>query len=351
MTEPKPYTKFAQGIFIVKSKNSAFNSDFSGLPRRLPDENGTIYATDKALKYCIRKYLLDKGELVFVWRRYGESGDPISLEENYKKFIELLKEKEEIDKNYKVDDKEKNSAIITNLLKAIDIKLFGVTFAKKSKKKEEQRNLSITGPVQLSYGVNKLNENTFYNNDILSPYITEEEKKQSTIGNETKTLEAHYVYDFVINPNNLIDDLEFLDKEEREKLILTEDDVDKFKEAICKGVNYVNSTTKIGSEGELLLFVELKTEEDKESKKLEGTFLPLLKDLVKIEEENNRTKIDLTEVFNVLNGYSDQVEKIEIYYNPSLSEILGVPEDEGGLNIEKFDIITLEKIDENQTSA
>ena len=50
----KPYNKFAQGIFIVKARNSSFNSDFSGLPRRLPDNTGTIYATDKALKYCVK---------------------------------------------------------------------------------------------------------------------------------------------------------------------------------------------------------------------------------------------------------------------------------------------------------
>jgi CRISPR-associated protein Csh2 len=80
-----PYEKFAQGIFVVKAKNSSFNSDFSGLPRRLPDKSGTIYATDKALKYCIRKYLLDsnKGQ-VFVWRRYDDKSKPLDIDQNYK---------------------------------------------------------------------------------------------------------------------------------------------------------------------------------------------------------------------------------------------------------------------------
>src|SRR3989344_1102831 len=240
ISENKPYQKFAQGIFIVKAKNSSFNSDFSGLPRRLPDQNGTIYATDKALKYCIRKYLHDKGEKVFVWRRYKDSSNPMNINEN---LIELFSLKEAFNKycvEKKTKDEKRTEAakeyikekigdidILKKLLSAIDNRLFGVTYAGAT-------NISVTGCVQFSYGVNKMGENIYYNNDILSPYqdVKKSDAEQQTLGNETKTLEAHYVYDFIINPNNLIGDLEFINTEEQKNLLLTEEDIKTFKEAV-----------------------------------------------------------------------------------------------------------------------
>jgi CRISPR-associated protein Csh2 len=38
----------AYGFVVIKSINSNYNADFSGQPRTLP--NGSVYATDKALK-------------------------------------------------------------------------------------------------------------------------------------------------------------------------------------------------------------------------------------------------------------------------------------------------------------
>src|SRR3989338_9852964 len=122
----KPYSTFAQGIFIVKAKNSSFNSDFSGLPRRLPDKNGTIYATDKALKYCIRRYLLDDNkEKIFVWRRYDENNVPLDINQNYQKvFGEEIPKRKTGKKDEEVPDKKK---IIQKLASVLDVRLFGVT--------------------------------------------------------------------------------------------------------------------------------------------------------------------------------------------------------------------------------
>ena len=49
------FTKRAYGLVVIKSINSNYNADFSGQPRTLPD--GTVYATDKALKYTARHYI------------------------------------------------------------------------------------------------------------------------------------------------------------------------------------------------------------------------------------------------------------------------------------------------------
>jgi CRISPR-associated protein Csh2 len=52
-------TSFKNRVFgcaIIKSINSNYNADFSHQPRTLPD--GTVYATDKTLKYSIRNYMV-----------------------------------------------------------------------------------------------------------------------------------------------------------------------------------------------------------------------------------------------------------------------------------------------------
>ena len=319
--EKRPYDTFAQGIFVVKAKNSSFNSDFSGLPRRLPDKNGTIYATDKALKYCIRKYLLDanKGQ-VFVWRRYDENDMPLDINQNYKIIFKKEIPKRKQKKGSKEEEVPDNKQIIKDLASAIDVRLFGVTYA-------GETNVSITGSVQLSYGINKFFENIYYNNDILSPYrdLKKEEAEQQTLGNETKTLESHYVYDFMVNPNNLIDDLEFLPENEKKELLLSQRDISNFKEAICKGVSYVNSASKIGCESEFFMYIEMKASKDSETGKIQSHILPLMKDFIKIEKDGNKTKIDLTELFGILKTkYHEYITSIEVYYDNSSTDVVGV---------------------------
>ncbi|MCK9626658.1 MAG: type I CRISPR-associated protein Cas7 [Bacteroidales bacterium] len=76
------------GAAIIKSINSNYNADFSGQPRKLP--NGTVYATDKALKYSIRNYWKDAlKENVFFFKSYDEMMKPRTLDERY---IELFKD-------------------------------------------------------------------------------------------------------------------------------------------------------------------------------------------------------------------------------------------------------------------
>jgi len=321
---PEPYKKFAQGMLIVKAKNSSFNSDFSGLPRRLPDSAGTIYATDKALKYCVRKYLTDANRKVFVWRRYSEEARPLNIDENYEQFFG------------KHTSKDKKEVLIT-LASAIDVRLFGVTYAGKV-------NVSLTGTAQISYGINKFEENLFYNSAILSPYadVTASEKgkdpKHQTLGNETKTLEAHYVYDFVINPNNLINSLDFLRNEEMQNILLNEGDIGLFKEAMCKGVSSITSASKIGSDSELFMFVEMKANE--QNGRINSHILPLMKELVRVSSNDGKTIIDLVGVFQLLNSYKECLENIELYYDNNTTEVTGAD----SIPTKKKNIVTLKEM-------
>jgi CRISPR-associated protein Csh2 len=304
MTESKTvFKKRCYGIVIIKSENSNFNADFTGNPRRLPDQKSTIYATDKALKYAIRKYWVDSGKNVFVWKSYRKEKDeflPNTLEDRFK----LMKEKL---------DEELPLEIFSQ---CIDTKLFGITFAMKSKKAEENKNISLTGPVQITYGVNRFDENIIFSSDILSPYASKPGDKNSTIGNENKGKEIYYVYDFVINPQNILNHYEN-NPEVKEKMAITDEDISSLKEALKYAVTNLNSTSKIGSENILTLFITLP--ENSKSQ------IPLMKNLVNIEKNSGKPQIDLNPVSQLLSKYHP--ESIELFCSENQLDVLFPLED------------------------
>lgn len=250
--------KSYNGLLVVKAKNGNFNAGFDGNPRTLP--NGTIFATDKALKYCIREYLAtfgnkDKNEdLIFVRRnRYMKNFSNAdskkilyaydTLEENYENKIKkynLEKEKIWEDEN-----------IMNILKKFLDIRLFGIVFSPKGKGK----NISLTGPVQISYGINQLENSALYSSQILSPYRNEKEIKNpekkedikevtnTTIGEETRADEVYYVYNISINSANA------------KQTGMTSEDLKSLKRALLNSVGPITSCTKYGCESVALVWL------------------------------------------------------------------------------------------------
>jgi CRISPR-associated protein Csh2 len=75
------------GLVIVKSINSNFNADFTHQPRTLPD--GTIYATDKVLKYSVRHYIKSTypDAKILYYKNLNTDIKPSTLDETYKKFF------------------------------------------------------------------------------------------------------------------------------------------------------------------------------------------------------------------------------------------------------------------------
>jgi len=351
MTNNENFNNRCYGIVIIKSENSNFNADFTGNPRRLPDENGTIYATDKSFKYPIRRYWVDYDKDVFVWRSHSNDGNLRTRDErmvfmknilaekhedlqnliNIEAWLEKNKQKkkkndldlnndikqlEDIIKYLKKDNEKtdldkgkfetkisevKKEITATIFSKCIDTKLFGVTYT-------GEGPLSLTGPVQISYGINKYNDNTNYINDILSPYPTSDEgTTQASIGKEKKTLCSYYVYDFSINPKNII--THYNDSEQIKKLMsLSEDDINSLKGALKFSVTALDTSSKKDSENALLLFITLK-----EGSK---TFLPAMKNLVEVKNgDDGKILIDLTSVKELLQTKKDAIKSIELYYN------------------------------------
>lgn len=359
--ENNKFTNRVFGAVLVKSVVANYNADFTGSPRTLP--NGVVYATDKALKYAMRNYLKggDVNNTLFYTTRYKkENMQPLDIDETYielfgdypsigkdikenakvkkikgkdKKIAFAQQVKEEVEKfieenesysiaqsinnNYllkkEIDGKVqyyiighkpedvKRIPILQNLLRALDIRLFGATFASK------EGNISIHGNVQITHGINIYPENNIFTEDITSPFRNSNEKsgdsQQTSIGNQTVLEEGHYLHNFTINPKNSEELIKLIDNQG----YLTTEDIDKFKEAINRGVSYLDSASKIGVENEFSIFITLHDDE-----KIQ---LPSFTTLIKVEEqeENFKRKLDLSAVKTLLDDVADKIKTVEIY--------------------------------------
>lgn len=287
------------GAVIIKSINSNYNADFSGQPRKLP--NGTVYATDKALKYSIRNFWKDAlSEKVFYFKSLSEEMSPRTLDETYNLHFGAFKGKDK--------SSELRLEVLGNILKCLDVKLFGGTYAGKT-------NISIHGTCQITHGLNKFTENVIYSEQIMSPFRNSNEKSadstMTTLGSQSRLQEGHYVHHFSINPKNIEEDVARVGGEG-----LTETDISKLKEGLRKGATYYDSAAKAGTENELLLWVQLKAD----SKLVLPSFVSLI-------EVNEDKEIDLSKVTSLLaeEHVKSEIEKIEIYYNKANTKVLSEP--------------------------
>lgn len=330
MSNNKSFNNRVFGLSIIKAINSNFNADFTGQPRTLPD--GRVYATDKALKYSIRHYLKQQypEEKILYYKRLNEKTNPYSLAELYD-VVGLGK----LDNDYK--DKHK---VLRNVLSCLDIRLFGSTFA--PKKGDMKVNLSVHGPVQINHGINQYHRNgqtidEIYSEQITAPFRSDnsksnEEAEQTTIGRQSKLREGHYAYHFSINPKNLEPLVNLVNEKQGNAVSgLTNEDVTKLKEALRVGVTHFDSSSKAGSDNELLLWVQLKENNKR--------VLPSFSEMVRVTRQNGKVEIDLTQLSQLLKQIASDIENTEIYYLPENSQLKGEPE-----FAQKKHLITGEKI-------
>ena len=286
--------KRVYGVLGVSAIMANWNADFSGFPKTTSD--GSIFGSDKALKYPIKKMWENAGEKVLYIKsmkitedKNGTSFNPKSLKERYEEIFEVK------DLSKCTDSKE----VLTNLFQAVDVKNFGATFA------EAKNNISITGAVQIGQGFNKYEDSTVEEQQILSPFRDgskddkKEEAKNSTLGTKIVSKEAHYVYPFSINP--------LAYKEAIELGVTkgyTQEDYTKFKEAAKCAVTSYATNAKSGCENELAIFIETDPQ----------LYLPNLSEYVTFEKlEKNTFTLEFSDL---LEEVSDRVHSVEIYYNP-----------------------------------
>lgn len=291
------------GCVVIKSVNSNYNADFSHQPRTLPD--GTVYATDKALKYSVRNYIKKNwsDEKVFYFKSLNEDMQPRDLEQSYIQYFG------EFPKAEKKDAIKARKVILENLLKCIDVRLFGGTFARGSS------NLSLHGTTQITHSMNRFVEGIIYSEQISSPFRNSNDKStdsiQTSLGTQFKLKEGHYVHHFSVNPRNL-DEMAAL----VENGGLQVNDIDKLKEALRCGVTFYDSSAKAGTENEALLWVQLKA----------GSKL-VLPSFVELVEVNNDREINFSKIKELLSkdAIKDEIEKIEVYYNKGITKVVYLP--------------------------
>lgn len=210
--------------------------------------------------------------------------------------------------------------ILYNLLNCIDVRLFGATYT-------GDTNVSIHGPVQINTGVDKflyngVIQNLSYTEQIKSPVRNDKAKggqaEMTTIGSSSKTMEAHYVHNFSINPKNLDDHLSIANKlndSEEDKYPkkdgLSTDDIEKLQNGLRCGATLYDSTSKAGVENEMLIWIEL----NDDSKQV----IPNLTELITVYKgEDGQTVINLKKVKELLldqKHIEAEIKEIKIFYN------------------------------------
>ena len=289
------------GVIGIKSRMSNWNADFTGRPKSTSD--GSVFGSDKAFKYPIKKMWEVEGEKILYVKSYKNEKGNFRARTLSERFEQLFKTEV---KNIK-DKKE----LVKYLFSATDVKNFGATFA------EGSNNISITGAVQIGQGLNKYEDTTVEIQDILSPFVdsTKKDTAQNTsIGKKIVSNEAHYFYPFSVNPENY----DIYTKEIEDLEGYTREDYEKFKKGCLIAATAYNTNSKSGCENEFAIFVECK-----ENSKL---YLANLDQYIKFEKnDEGKDIIDISELEEILNEekIKQEIEKVEIYYNSYTTNLIG----------------------------
>lgn len=295
-------TQRVYGLVGIGAYMANWNADFTGRPKSLSD--GTIFGSDKALKYSIKNYWVNQGEKVLYYKSYiipqSSKNDKGKLQPK-----ELIERYEEVF-GVALTDKTPSKEVLTNLFSTIDVLNFGATFAVK------KQNIALTGVVQVGQGKNKYEDTEVEVQDILSPFrnSTKKDADASSLGKKIVSNEAHYVYPFSVNPNHYDEYIPLVDGFEG----YTREAYEKLRDGLLKGATALNTNSKAGCENEFALFVTCKN----------GTnlFLPHLDSYVSIvKNEEEKIVYNLCELTNFLEEVADEIELIEIFYNPYKVEI------------------------------
>jgi CRISPR-associated protein Csh2 len=145
----------------------------------------------------------------------------------------------------------------------------------------------------------------------------------TTLGQQSKLLEGHYVHHFSINPQNL----EAMKKLSDNSSGLMIEDISKLKEAMRRGVSYYDSSSKAGTDNEFLLWIQLK--------KYSSLVLPVFTEFINVTRENDSVIIDCGNLKEILSKISDELDQIEVYYLPENTQVRNLPD-----NIILYDITT-----------
>lgn len=288
--------KRVYGVIGISSIMANWNADFSGYPKTISD--GRTFGSDKALKYPMKKMWENEGKKVLYIKsmKFTENKGEISL------VPRSLKERYEFLFGEASKDSKK---VLTNLMRAVDVKNFGATYA------ESGNNIAITGAVQIGQGFNIYDQTEPQEQQILSPFrdsTSDGEKgeaKNSTLGTKIVSDEAHYMYPFAINPQAYKELIELGVTDG-----YTQEDYDNFKRTSLVCATSYATNSKEGCENEFALFVE--TEPD--------VYLPNLTSYLSFRKKEDKNIIALS-CGKLLKELGERILAVEIYYNPDMVQL------------------------------
>ncbi|MFP3726564.1 type I CRISPR-associated protein Cas7 [Priestia filamentosa] len=286
----KEFKNRVYGLVGIGARMSNWNADFTGSPKTNAD--GDIFGSDKAWKYSIKHFWKNEGLKVLYYKNYQ---------------IETVKKEEDIvlrdladtyESLFKTTLSNNELEATKQLFNAIDVMNFGCTFATK------KVNIGIPGAIQVGQGMNIYLETDIITQGILSPFPSNKENKQSSIGKKITVDEAHYLYPFSVNPKHYNEFKELLSDFNG----YTTEAYDAFKRASLMSATALNTNSKAGCQNEFALFVTMKEDVP--------VYLPHLDQYVKLKKEGDISVYDVTALMPLLKSVSNQIEKIEIYMDP-----------------------------------
>lgn len=290
------------GVIGISGIMANWNADFTGRPKTISD--GTIFGSDKALKYSMKRYWVQQGEKVLYYKSF-KLNDKGGKDEKNKLQPKDLSERYEEVYNREVNAKSSSNEVLANLFSAIDVLNFGATFA------VEKQNIGLTGVVQIGQGFNKYQDSMVEVQDILSPFrnSNKDEADASSLGKKIMSDEVHYFYPFSVNPKHYDEFIPLLEGFEG----YTVEAYEKFKEAALVGATALNTNSKSGCANEFTLFVTCH----------EGSslYLPHLDSYVNFVKGDEKNIIDLSGVEELLSSIRDEIEEVEVYFNPYTTKI------------------------------
>jgi len=234
----------------------------------------------------------DKSEIVIAGKDLMEE---FSLEPGPElgKILKIIEEK--IVKN------TNKKTVIKNLLQCVDVINFGTAFTVK------ESNIKIDGVVQFNEGMNKYKDAETVRDVVLSPFknSNKAEAENNTLGQRAVITEAHFFYNFTVNP---------LDFKDIGATGYTEEAYNDFKSGCLSAVTNLNTVSKAGCLNEFAMFIELNDEAH--------NLLTNLNYRVKFYKKNNKKVIDLSDIIKDIEDIEENIKEIEIFFNPNNTEVI-----------------------------
>ena len=309
--------KRVYGVLGISSVMANWNADFSGFPKTTSD--GETFGSDKALKYPMKKMWDNEGKKVLYIKSMklseaGKKGEIFLIPKSLRERYEFL---------YGESDLKDVTVVLKNLMNCVDVKILGQLLRKLEVIFQLQAQCRL-GRALINTKEQVRKNNRFYHHlEMRSQKKMMKMLKNSTVGTKIVSNEAHYFYPFVINPLAYKELIELGVTEG-----YTEEDYHNFRRIALVSATSFATNSKVGCENEFALFVETKAD----------AYLPNLSEYIQFKKgtDKNIIKIQCTELLHEL---GEQIEKVDIYYNPHTTVLEGVSED-----INLYDIRTQKEV-------